>query len=489
MIEEVLNWIKKEKLIVRGDVVIVGVSGGADSVCLLLLLLEIREKLGCIVRAVHVEHGIRGEDSRRDAAFVEELCKAQSISLHTYFVNVPEYAKQKGIGLEEAARIKRYECYEKEASGVIQEFSGDITVKIALAHHTDDNAETMLFQMIRGSGIDGLCGMRADRQFLKGVRIIRPLLCVCRYQIEAYLAGRGQTYCTDATNADTDYSRNRIRHEILPGLARINDQAVLHMNQSAVLLGQVADYLAEQTAAAEEKCCSWRDGACILLEEVYREYPHIIRTELIHGLLSKLAGSSKDIGMIHVEMVEELLERQVGREIVLPYHMIVRRVYEGLIFEKGNEASQTENMQEEPGYELSENDWQRLNAGESVAIVLPDANAKLRIIQFTGEISQIHKKKYTKWLDYDKIKCGLRFRRRSGGDYLTVDEAGHKKKLKDYFINEKIPQSMRDKIWILAEQSQVVWVVGGRISACYKIKEDTKRILEIQLSGGNYNED
>ena len=131
----------------------------------------------------------------------------------------------------------------------------------------------------------------------------------------------------------------------------------------------------------------------------------------------------------------------------------------------------------------------KLEAGETVSITLPDANVSLRLLLFSGKVDEIPKNQYTKWLNYDKIECGLQFRRRASGDYLTVDDAGHKKKLKSYFIDEKIPQIKREHIWLLAQQSHVLWVIGGRISAVCKIKEDTKKILEVRIDGGNYRED
>lgn len=245
MTEDVLNWIKKEKLMTEGDTVIVGLSGGADSVALLLVLLELRQRIGYTLLAIHVEHGIRGEESRKDAAFVEELCRQKNIPCRICPVNVPDYAATEGIGVEEAARILRYECYQKAAEELKQ--SGAGRVSIALAHHANDNAETVLFQMARGSGVHGMCGMHPKRVLGDDILIVRPLLCVSRGQIEEYLKKCGQEYRTDGTNLDINYSRNRIRHHILPELSVINEQAVSHINQSALLLQQAVSYMEQET--------------------------------------------------------------------------------------------------------------------------------------------------------------------------------------------------------------------------------------------------
>lgn len=517
MTECVLKWIKTEELIAEGDCVIAGVSGGADSVCLLLLLLELQKKMNFTLCVVHVEHGIRGQESREDAAFVETLCAKYQLPCHTYAVDVPSYAKKMGLGLEEAARIKRYECYEKEIAWFKGKFEN---MKVALAHHADDNAETLLFQMVRGSGIEGLAGMRAKRPFVDGAEIIRPLLNVQRWEIEAYLNEAGQEYRTDSTNEDMDYSRNRIRHQILPELSEVNAKAVSHMNQSARLLQQVADYIKEQTKAAEKECCRFEemfsDGEktfalekdcvwkkelsygkkCVRIEEKYfLNYPKLIQTELIHGLLGKLSGSSKDIGAVHVEAVRELFYKQVGRSINLPYEIEGKRIYEGVCLVKKHvgfhdDVSQKENSGEtEKIYRLTQLEWGKLESGETVTLNLPDGQMFLHILNVFGKIGQIHKKKYTKWLNYDKIKGDLQVRRRREGDYLTIDLQGHKKKLKEYFVNEKIPREKRENMWLLTEGSHVIWVIGGRISTCYKIEKETKRILEVRMVGGKYNED
>ena len=171
-----------EGLVKSGDVVLAGVSGGADSVCLLLMLLEYRKHCDFFLEAVHVEHGIRGDASRRDAAFVKRLCEKRGVCCRIYPVDVPAYAKGHGLGVEEAARKLRYECFREAA----EDYDGR-PVKIALAHHADDNAETMLFRLIRGSGLHGLYGMRPARRLAEGVTVIRPLLGLERVVIEAYV--------------------------------------------------------------------------------------------------------------------------------------------------------------------------------------------------------------------------------------------------------------------------------------------------------------
>lgn len=485
MTEKVAEWIKKDKLIAPGDCVLAGVSGGADSVCLLLLLLELRQRFHFTVCAVHVEHGIRGEDSDRDAAFVEELCRRRQVPCHICAVDVPAYAAREGLGTEEAARSLRYDCYLKVAEGL-----GQKRVRVALAHHADDNAETMLFSLARGSGITGLGGIRPVRTLSARVAVIRPLLGATRAQIEEWLSERGQPYCTDATNADTDYSRNKIRHEVMPGLSEVNRRAVIHMAQSARLLQEAADYLAKETARAVERTCACGTGFCRIAEELFLKYPHIIQSEAVCRILADTAGSGKDIGSVHVEAVLALAKMQVGKGVDLPYGLRAARVYGGILIGAKQEKTQAaDGRRHERFHEISREELMRLGPGGELTVALGGEEMRFCIRDFSGQMQEIPKKKYTKWLNYDKIKNSLQIRKRMAGDYLTIDEQGHRKKLKAYFSGEKIPAERREDIWLLAEDAKILWVVGGRIGADYRIQEHTKRILEVRIIGGSYCED
>ena len=390
-----------EGLVKSGDVVLAGVSGGADSVCLLLMLLEYRKHCDFFLEAVHVEHGIRGDASRRDAAFVKRLCEKRGVCCRIYPVDVPAYAKGHGLGVEEAARKLRYECFREAA----EDYDGR-PVKIALAHHADDNAETMLFRLIRGSGIHGLYGMRPARRLAEGVTVIRPLLGMERAEIEAYLKAQGQPYCRDATNEDTDYSRNRIRHKVMPELKAVNTGAVHHMMQSAQMLRELSDYLEEETRRATERVCRDTPDACVIDAVLFSEYPALLIREVLLVTLQKVAGSSRDIGSVHVEELCTLYTRQVGRVICLPYGVRAERVYEGIRLYREEPAADMERESiEVTGEMLSRAEK------EEVVLALPDGRLHLRIRDFSGNMQEIPKKTYTKWFDYGKIKSGLRLRR------------------------------------------------------------------------------
>lgn len=497
MFRTVARACESENLIVAGDLVLVGLSGGADSVCLLLLLIELQKEIPFTLQAVHVEHGIRGAESEADAFFVEELCKKHCVPLQVFHVKATEYAMEKRIGLEEAARILRYDCYRQAAKKTVSEQGaaacseteaeqGDdnpLSVKLALAHHADDNAETVLFQMIRGSGIDGLAGILPKRELDTQIEVIRPLLAVTRKQIEAYLKKLGQAYCIDSTNTETIYSRNKMRQEVLPLLTEINAQAVAHINQSAAYLRELGAYLQGQVEIAAKQTLCENEQGILIKKEALLQYPQIIQSELLHLAIVKAAGVAKDISASHVQSVSGLLDLQVGRELSLPYGMVAKRGYEGVTLCKNVESEQ-----ERVFFSMEKEVLDELLLQGDFTVSLQDAKITFQLLDRMEETASISKNTYTKCFDYDKIKDSFQIRNRMEGDYLMIDDALHKKRLKEYFINEKIPAEQRGKILLLTEGAKVLWVIGGRISADVKISNQTTKILKVQITGGSYHE-
>ena len=231
--EKVLDYIRKNGMVQRGDRIIAGVSGGPDSVCLLFLLDKYKETLGISLEVVHMEHGIRGKESLEDAAFVENFCRKLAIPCHTYHRDIPKLAREWKCSGEEAGRRARYEAFEE-----VRGKNGG--TKIAVAHNRNDQAETVLFHLVRGSGLSGLSGIRPVRG-----NIIRPLLCLTREEIEDLLRKENLPFRTDATNLETDYARNRIRLNILPLLREeLNPRTCEHLAETAERLALAEDYLA-----------------------------------------------------------------------------------------------------------------------------------------------------------------------------------------------------------------------------------------------------
>lgn len=484
MEKKVLSFMEEYHMVKEGDCVLAAVSGGADSLCLLEILLALQKQKQFRICVVHVEHGIRGKESMKDAEFVENFCKGRNIPCKVYHCQAEAYAKANKMTVEEGARALRYDFLE-QASG---KFGAD---KIAVAHNRNDCAETMLFHLARGTELRGLCGILPVRG-----KIIRPLLCVERKEIEAYLKKREQQFCVDSTNETLDYTRNKIRHQVLPVLEEINSQAVAHMNQTSSAVAEAVALMEELTEQALEYYIR-RDKDGIHIPQTVLNEKAIIRKALFHRILADTAGSSRDISGIHVQQVFELFEKQVGKKLHLPYGMEAERTYDGVLLRKRMVGKSREHLQEKREQEMAaescsrkqgsrENVW-RLEPEEVLQIPSFGYEIRTRIIENLPQMQEIPKKRYTKWLDYDKIKGSMQLRTRREKDYFIINAEGGHKKLKNYFIDEKIPKQEREQILLLADETHILWAVGYRIGEDVKITDDTTRILEIQIvrnSGG-----
>lgn len=465
------KFIQKYHMLTCGDRVIAGVSGGADSVCLFLVLLELREKIGFDLIAVHVHHGLRGEAADQDQRFVEALCEQHRIPLEIFRVNLESIAKKRKQSLEEAGRMVRREAFDS----VCKKYGGN---KIALAHHQNDNAETLLWNLSRGTGLDGLGGIRpVNGEF------IRPLLCMNRKEIEEYLAKRKQSYCIDETNAGTDYTRNKLRHLVLPILEeQVNSAAVRHMNETMEQIWELQEYMQEQVEAAYQECVQEHfEKACWIQiqQKSFETFPELIKKMVIRKGMEQVGGKKRDLSHKHIDVMMELMNKQVGRTLDLPYEMHAKRNYEGIRLEK----RRTYLSGEEKKAGIIQECMAELNIpGETI---LADRNLKLRckILEKPKNLSikDIPQKIYTKWFDYDIIKSSLYIRTRQAGDTIVIDEKGHQKKLKSWFVDEKIPKEVRDSQLLLAENNEILWVLGHRMSQAYQVKQSTKWILQIEV--------
>ena len=248
--EKILFYMKRYHMIPENKNIVVGLSGGADSVCLLYVLVALRKKLGLQLCAVHVHHGLRGVEADADEAYVRDICRAWDVPLKAMRIDAAALAKQWGIGCEEAGRRARYEIFEE----CLQEMGG-CRGAIAVAHHRDDCAETLLFHMFRGTGLDGMAGIRPVRKTERESMIIRPLLETGKTEIEGFLQEKGISWRIDSTNTGEDYTRNRIRNRVLPYAEKeICSGAGAHLAKEAQLLAETADFVRSCTRQALERC-------------------------------------------------------------------------------------------------------------------------------------------------------------------------------------------------------------------------------------------
>ena len=464
MLKKVRDYMREHEMTAPGDAVIVALSGGADSVCLLMVLKQLATP-EFLLRAVHVHHGIRGAEADRDEAFAQKLCESLSVPLCVAYCHVPAYAAEHGLSEEEAGRILRYQVLEKEAGKWEQELPAGSRVKIALAHHRDDNAETILHHLLRGSGLTGLAGIRP----VQGRRI-RPLLCVGREEIRAYLEAGHISWCEDSTNQSPDYTRNRIRSQVLPLLkTAVNEQAEEHILQAGQIIGQADAYLRQQAEEIwQEAVCGREEDLAAIPLTAFARQPEILKTYLIRHMLDQLHPGWKDIGSRHFTAIAELAGKPVGSRLDLPGGLMARTGYETLEIVRKTEREVS--VKTESGADGE------IHGRKSVP--------ELHMTVFSRQKDQeIPKNQYTKWFDYDKIKGTLSVRTRRTGDYLILPSGGSKT-IARYMIDEKIPKEKREQILLLAEGSHVLWVVGFRISEYYKIEEHTENILQVTCDGG-----
>lgn len=457
--KQVQDFIRERNMIKAGDRVVAGVSGGADSVCLFFELMEYQKSCEFSFEVVHIEHGIRGQESLEDAAFVENLCRTYGIPFHLYRVDIQKLARERKLTVEEAGRQVRYETFER----VLEKCSAN---KIAVAHNLEDQAETILMNLARGSGLRGMGGICSVRG-----RIIRPLLNTRREQIEEYLRNQEAVWRVDGTNLKTDYTRNRIRLEVLPALsAAVNQRAAEHIAAAGMHLQRVEEYLERETKRLTDHLVTVENNVVKIERQGFLAQERVIQECLLRGCLEKISAGKKDIGQVHIDALCRLAGKENGKSINLPDGIRAKNKNENMVLEKKLSGIKGEGS---------------ITAGYASDIAVPgvthwgEYRITTEVIPFKKQI--IPEKKYTKWFDYDTIKYTLQIRTRRTGDYLTVNADGGRKTLKKYLIEEKVLQEERDSLPLIADGSHILWVAGHRISEAYKVGGHTKRVLQIHI--------
>ncbi len=459
MIEKILEYINEHQMLQEGDTVVAGVSGGADSVCLLFVLLKIRETIPFRLTAVHMNHKIR-EEAGEDAAFVEALCGTWNCPYRYMEADVEAYALGHHMSCEEAGRFLRYQAFAQ-----VLEEEGAEDGKVAVAHNKNDHAETVLFHLLRGSGLAGLTGIHPVRG-----RVIRPLLCVTRPEIEAFLEENQLAYCIDKTNSEDTYTRNKIRHHMLAYAEQeVCSQAVSHIYDTSVIVREALAYVDCHTQMAMERCGVASEKDMIFDVAAFEKEEPLIQKQLLLMAMERLSENRKDISAVHIRLLLGLFTRQGNASVDLPCGLRAYREY-GRVRLAGRERERAESA---PGV-LRIPGVTRWDGYRFVCQLLPYEKSQI-----------IPQKTYTKWFDYDKISKYLVLRTRQSGDYLMTRGDGGRKSLKAYMIGEKIPQAERDRIPVLADGEHIVWVVGHRISGHYKTDRQTKTVLQIRVTGGS----
>ena len=439
-------------MIEKGDRVVCGVSSGPDSVCLFCCLNELKKSMGFDIALVHVNHGIRGEEAERDELFAMELAGRYGVPAKTYYFDVPKMASDKGLTVEEAGRLAR-----KEAFRDYMNETG--AVRLALAHNANDAAETVIMNLARGTGLAGLCGILPVKD-----EIIRPLIFVKRNEIEAWLEKENIPYLIDSTNDEDEYTRNKIRHHVIPYLEKeINPRAVDHITESSAMVSEALRIVGREADEIGKRCIKKTRGGVIIDDEVFCAGNEDIAGYVIRNALYNMTPALKDIGREHILYIRKLYNMPSGSRIDLPYGITGEKSYEGIILINETPKAECDKVIPVPGCVKAFG--YTVVAGTETDIRLPVPCIK-----------------YTKWMDYDRIKGSLCIRTRREKDRLVIDKSGSTKKVSDYMTDAKIPRYLRDVLPVIADDEYVLWIPGYRMGENIKITEETVNAVRLELA-------
>jgi len=469
--KKVAAFIKANRLFESADRIVLAISGGADSTALLYAIISLKNEdlLSPDVICAHINHQLRGEDANGDEDFVVTLARDLQLPVTVRRVDVRGFARENKLSIETAARQLRIE-------NLLDFAKENNCTWIATAHHKNDNAETILHRLVRGTGFRGLAGIWPIRIIANDIRFARPLLCVSRNEIIEYLQKRNLKWRTDHTNADCTYTRNFIRHRLLPELQKdctvfLVEQLSTLAASAGKLYGLVCNY-ADKVWPQLSRCS---DNEIKLNVKMFLAQPLPVKIELVRRSLAAVGSGQRDITQQHFERILRLTESNVtGNRIELPSGFIVRREYEYLIFAPPEKTP--------PPDEL-------LN--KSIKLQIPGRTGfgQYVIEATTLEVDngQIEKFKTTKtnfveWFDLEKLKLPLEVRSRKPGDRFCPLGLKAEKKVGKFLTAAKIPQQLRHKLLVIADSEKIIWLWPIRISEKIRVTEKTGKILQLQIT-------
>jgi len=461
-LHQVKQFIEKHQLVMRGDRVLVAVSGGPDSVVLLHRLIELREEFQLTLEVAHLQHGIRGEEARADARFVAELAAQLGLRFHLKEVSVPEIKSLAGKGnLEALARQERYRFFAEVVSA-------HGLSKVATAHTRDDQAETLLMWFLRGSGMKGLGGMAPVHQVKSAVcelTIIRPLLATSKAEVLSYLSDKSQSFRLDRTNQEPSFLRNWIRLELLPKIhERFGDRLSERLSQQAELLRDEDRWLTDWVQDVLQKV---RDGN-EMRRDLLLVQPAAVQRRVLRLWVAELRGNLRGLDFVHIEELRRLIEQgpPQGR-LALPGGWEVAREYNRLKMLRRSLRARR------PCYAYD------FAAGSTLRVVEAGWEIRGEFIRPPLEGYPVDSTQAV--FDAACLTEPLVVRNFRNGDYLQpLGMSGHKK-IKDLFIEQKLPLALRAKIPLLAFGQEILWVPGYGRSERAKVTVDTALILRLTL--------
>jgi tRNA(Ile)-lysidine synthase len=462
--ERVTRFIQEHNLVSSESCLLVAVSGGPDSTCLLHILAGLKDKLGIRLHVAHLDHQLRGAESEADACFVADLAHSLGITATIEKRDVRAYQKRQHISLEEAAREVRYHFLADTASDVGAS-------RIATGHTLDDHIETILMHLVRGTGIRGLVGLKPSSQWKldgKRITIVRPLLEVSRQETADYCYHHRLTPREDASNLSLSPLRNRIRHQLLPLLKSYNPGVGQALLRTATIATDEVRFWDEEIARLWPAVAREQEGVVILDKDGFNALPPALKRHLLRAAIEELLGSLKDIESRHIEEVMTILDKPAGKQISLPGGLTFSVDYNRYL------------LCPEP---VSLCPFPALD-GE-FALKVP---GETRLPGWQVEAEIIERKKitekggdFTAYLDLDKAGRELMVRCRKPGDQFQPMGLSQPKKLNEFMIDARIPRLWRGRIPIVFSPHHIVWLVGYRIDERVKVTKETKKVLRLEF--------
>ncbi|MEA3423702.1 MAG: tRNA lysidine(34) synthetase TilS [Bacillota bacterium] len=445
--------IEDHNLIEIGDKIVVGLSGGPDSVAMLYGLLALKEKYQIELFAAHLNHMIRGALADADQEYVENLCKDENVPIYSFKKDIPKMSKELKMTEEEIGRKVRYELFEKVCSDV----DGD---KIAIAQNKNDQVETFLMRVIRGAAIDGLASIK----YIRDEKFIRPLLGCDREEIEAFCEKNDLKPRIDHTNFETEYFRNKVRINLIPHMIETyNPNLIDTIYRNVEIIQKDLDYL-DGEALKEFDKFKLDD---ISIDELDGLHP-AIRSRVLRKIIGSRIGYLRDISSGQVDELEKvILKGRTGKKVIIKN--IVFQIENGKLIISEKQNCEKTNFNH------------RLTLGENLVAITEDESYKITLKVFDGN-KILKGDKFMACFDYNQIEGDIILRSREDGDrFAPLGLKGKSKKLKKYFIDEKISREKRDKILIFEDSREIFWIGGYRLSDSYRVKNNTTRILKIKI--------
>ncbi|NFG58367.1 tRNA lysidine(34) synthetase TilS [Clostridium botulinum] len=462
MKKKVLSYIVDNNLIKSGDKILVALSGGPDSLCLLNILKELREELDIEIGAAHLNHLLRGEDAFKDEEFVISTCKEMNIPYYVKRVDINKYSKEHKLSSELAGRNVRYGFFDE----ILKK---DGFNKIATAHNANDQAETIIFRLMRGTGLEGLGGIKVCRED----KIIRPILCLTRKEVEKYIKEKNLNPRIDKTNFEKIYNRNKIRLDIIPYIQNnFNEDIVKTLNRMSLLIQKDNAFIERLCIKAYNEYCKKNTDSkfYIIKKELFKEDQAIV-TRIIRTALIEYSKSHYDFEMKHIYDILELSKKETGKGINLPKNIYVENIY--------GDIKISSKMKEDIKVDKTEFLLNKKSIGED-RIQFNNYEFEISVLKNKStNLIDLKENKLVKYFDLDKINENILFRTRKNGDKITPLGMKGQKKLKDIFINMKVPKEERDLIPVICFDNDIAWILGLQISDNFKVTNNSKNILKI----------